>query len=200
MKKDEKNIVSAIRREAYELTETILICIFVVSLIFTYLLRMATVDGDSMLDTFVSGDRVIAAHFHQSLKTGDVILVYADNAFLLNDKGETVKSDGLDKQIIKRVIAAEGQTIDIDFVSGHVFVDGQQLSEDYIKGLTHKDSGAFTEQYPLTVPQGFVFVLGDNRQVSMDSRSGDVGLVSEDEIMGKVFLRYYPFNRFSFIK
>lgn len=200
MKKDEKNIVSAIRREAYELTETILICIFVVSLIFTYLLRMATVDGDSMLDTFVSGDRVIAAHFHQSLKTGDVILVYADNAFLLNDKGETVKSDGLDKQIIKRVIAAEGQTIDINFVSGHVFVDGQQLSEDYIKGLTHKDSGAFTEQYPLTVPQGFVFVLGDNRQVSMDSRSGDVGLVSEDEIMGKVFLRYYPFNRFSFIK
>ncbi len=200
MKKDEKNIVSVILREAYELTETILICIFVISLIFTYILRMASVDGDSMLDNFVSGDRVIAAHFHSELKTGDVVLIYADDAYLLSENGSLIKNEGLDKQIIKRVIATEGQTLDIDFVSGHVFVDGKQLDEDYVKGLTHKDNGAFTGQYPLTVPEGFVFVMGDNRQVSKDSRSLDVGFIKEDEILGKVKLRYYPFDRFSFIK
>ena len=199
MKKDEKNIVSVILREAYELTETILICIFVVSLIFTYIFRLSTVNGESMLDTFVSGEKIIASCFHSELKTGDIILAYADNAFLLNEENKPVKNDGIDCQIIKRVIAVGGQTLDIDFVSGYVYVDGKKLSEDYVTGLTHKDNGAFTGQYPLTIPEGYVFVMGDNRIVSKDSRSSDIGLVSEDEILGKVVLRYYPFNKFGFV-
>ena len=94
--------------------------------------------------------------------------------------------------IIKRVIAVEGQTVDIDLDAGKVYVDGEELDEPYIKAPTHV-SGEEVE-YPLTVPQGEVFVMGDNRPVSYDSRY--MGTIDTRYILGKAILRVYPFSKF----
>lgn len=104
---------------------------------------------------------------------------------------------GLDKRIVKRVIATEGQKVKINFENGDVFVDGEMIDEPYIKNLTINDENAFS--YPLVVPEGFVFVLGDNRQASKDSRHPDIGLVPKEYIVGKVLLRVFPIDKFGFI-
>ena len=117
----------------------------------------------------------------ENIKNGDIVIVNNDNP-------------ALEKVIVKRVIATEGQTVDIDFDSGEVKVDGKVLQEDYINNLTLLDEGG--HNYPVTVPENCVFVMGDNRMNSTDSRSPLVGFVPEDEILGKVSLRIFPFSRF----
>ena len=74
------------------------------------------------------------------------------------------------------------------------------IDENYITGLTHMDEGAFTGQYPVEVPEGYVFVMGDNRQISKDSRSAEIGFVAVDNITGKVLLRFSPRERFGFVE
>lgn len=101
----------------------------------------------------------------------------------------------LQEPIIKRVIALENQTVDIDFETGTVYVDGQALDESaYIaNGITTQPSD-YT--YPLTVPEGHLFVLGDNRAVSKDSRNSSVGMIDERYVLGKAELVVFPFSRF----
>ena len=108
--------------------------------------------------------------------------------------GDSANCDGLDEVIVKRVIAVGGQTVDIDFSTGEVFVDGELLDEPYINNLTLNDEGAF--DYPITVEEGYYFCMGDNRQGSKDSRHPDVGLISRDDILGKVVLRLFPNTKF----
>ena len=181
--------------EIYDLIETILTAFFVVSLILSYCVRMSDVDGPSMENTFHSEEKVIVLPWERDLSTGDVIVANTEYAYLLDDDNGIIKKEGLGKTVIKRVIATEGQTLDIDFNTGNVTVDGVLLNEPYITGLTHNDEGGFTGQYPLTVPEGYVFVMGDNRSVSMDSRSPAIGLVSENRIIGKVVFRFFPFDK-----
>ena len=106
----------------------------------------------------------------------------------------TVPGFDASRPIVKRVIATEGQTVDIDFSTGEVRVDGEVQDEPYINEptLTNFDDGL---TYPVTVPEGCVFLMGDNRNHSSDSRYAPIGCVETDNILGKVILRIFPFSR-----
>ncbi len=173
--------------------EMLLITLLAVCLIFTYLLRIAEVSGDSMSATLESGDKVVMTSFCNNPKQGDIVVFYASGAVTFDDDGGLVISAGLRRSLMKRVIAAEGQTVDFDFERGIVYVDGRELNEPYISGLTHSDQGAFTGKYPVKVPEGYVFVMGDNRRASIDSRAKELGFVPVDDIIGKVIFRLSPF-------
>ncbi len=147
-------------------------------LIYVLCFRMVEVVGDSMNHTLVDGDRLLLVSnvFYRQPKQGDIIVASKDSF----RNGEC---------IIKRVIALEGQTVDIHFDTGEVYVDGELLEETYISSLTTDYEGM---TFPLTVEEGCVFVMGDNRGDSMDSRHPSIGLIDEREILGKAILIVLP--------
>ncbi len=164
--------------EFLEWVETIIFAFFTVIIIFTFLLRQANVDGESMLPTLENGEKLIVHHLFYTPEKGDIVIV---------------DSFSLGRPIVKRVIAEGGDTVDINFDTGEVTVNGTVLEEAYIKDLTKRDENGHV--YPVTVPDNCYFVMGDNRMNSLDSRSAAVGFVPEDEIMGKVVFRIWPFDR-----
>ena len=184
--------------DALDLAESIVTSVFVVMLLFTFVFCTANVDGDSMLPTLENGNRLIVSRFDKDYQTGDILILDSIHSYLFDDAGELYASEGLGKNIVKRLIARGGQEVDIKFDEGVVYVDGQALTEPYTSSPTDRDSHAFT--YPFTVPEGYVFVLGDNRIVSKDSRHPDVGLVPESDIIGKVVFRISPLSKFGTIK
>jgi len=176
--------------------EIIFITYFVFALAMTYLFKFATVSGDSMKPSLNSGEHVLLTIFPSQLHNGDVVVIDSEYSTVLSDEKTLEIRNGLDKQIVKRVIAVGGQQIGIDFQTGEVKVNGKIIDEPYITTLTHNDSGAFTYDYPFIVPEGYIFVMGDNRYVSKDSRDASVGLVKSDSVIGKVLLVVFPFSQF----
>lgn len=142
--------------------------------------RMVIVDGASMYDTLVDGDYLLLINnvFYREPKAGDIVVASKDS-FRGGDP------------IVKRVIATEGQTVDIDFSTGAVYVDGKLLVEDYIYSLTTNPEGM---GFPLVVQDGCIFVMGDNRGRSKDSRDPEIGLIDVREVMGKVIFLLLPGN------
>ena len=146
-----------------------------VLLVFSLLFRVVVVSGPSMNDTLKNGDWLflIGNVLYTDPQQGDIIVASKDSF----DNGTP---------IIKRVIATEGQVVDIDFIQGVVYVDGIALDEPYTLTPTNLYEGT---QFPLTVDEGCLFVLGDNRNGSKDSRSPEIGLIDRREVLGKaVFL------------
>ena len=167
----------------YDVVATLETAVIILILLFSLVLRPAAVIGNSMLPNFSGGDRVACVHSFSGYERGDVIII----------SHATRK----DESIIKRVIAVGGDTVDIDFYKGTVSVNGQELDEPYINTPTNL---SYDMTFPVTVPEGKLFVLGDNRNGSLDSRSTDIGFINENKVLGKVVFRFYPFDRIKIIK
>ena len=150
----------------------------VIMLVFLLLFRIVIVSGSSMCQTLRDGDwlLLISGTFYREPEYGDIIVACKDS---FND-GEP---------IIKRVIATEGQTVDIDFDAGIVYVDGKALDEPYTYTPTNYPEGMI---FPLTVEEGCVFALGDNRNNSLDSRNPHIGHIDKREILGRAFILVFP--------
>lgn len=172
-----------------EILETVLISIFVVIMLFGYVIRPVTVEGHSMESTLHDGDRLLMTDLLYTPARGDIVIVDNDHAYLMDAAGNITEESGLpdEKRLIKRIIALPGDELDIDFKTGVVTLNGERLNEDYINNATTIDEGAF--EYPITIPDGYYFVMGDNRQNSTDSRSFYIGLIPEDAILGKAIYR-----------
>ena len=149
-----------------------------VILVFSLLFRVVVVSGPSMNNTLIDGDWLLLLGnvFYSEPRKGDIIVASKDSF----DNGSP---------IIKRVIATEGDTVDIDFEAGIVYVNSIALDEPYTHTQTNLQEGM---SFPLTVDNGCIFVMGDNRNVSKDSRSTDIGLVDKREVLGKAMFLLFP--------
>lgn len=173
--------------EIFDWVDSIIFSLVLIILLFTLVFRVVGIKGESMENTVLGGDKVVISNVFYTPKQGDIVVISRD---YFNSLGQPIEGS---EPIIKRVIATEGQTVDIDFESGVVYVDNVPLEEPYAKTPTNRQDDV---QFPLTVEEDCVFVLGDNRAVSKDSRDSSIGLVNERYVLGKVILRIYPFNRF----
>lgn len=175
--KIEADGAQAAGRELYEWVRALVSAVTAVVLVFTFAVRMIGVDGHSMVPTLQNGDRlaVTAGLLAGTYRPGDIVVLRKDSF--------------LDEPIVKRVIAVGGQTVDIDFSTGSVFLDGKLLNEPYINELTFREEGTC---FPLTVPEGSIFVMGDNRNHSNDSRDARLGTVDTGYVIGRAVFLLYP--------
>lgn len=167
------------RRDIYDWMQCIVVAIIVCVLLFSFFVRLVDVVGESMLPTLENGDKIIVSNLFYEPKQGDIIVFRKD--------------EYRPEPLVKRVIAVGGQTVDIDFDLGIVYVDGEALDEPYIAELT-TDPIDFAG--PVEVPEGSVFVMGDNRNYSTDSRYSQIGCVDVRSIMGKVYYTVFPIKNF----
>ncbi len=176
MQEQERKTVQG--RDLYEWIQSLVGSVLVVVAIFTFGIRMLGVDGHSMLNTLQHGDRLMVVNpiFYHDYKYGDIVILRKTGVFD-------------NEPIVKRVIATGGQTVDIDFSEGVVYVDGEALEEDYIREPTYTAEGT---EFPLTVPEGSIFVMGDNRNGSSDSRDYRLGTVDTRYVIGKAAFLLFP--------
>ena len=165
-------------RDLYEWVQSLVGSVLVVVAIFTFVIRMMGVDGHSMLNTLQHGDRLLVVNsmLYHDYQYGDIVILRKNGVFD-------------DDASVRRVIAVEGQTVDIDFAEGIVYVDGEALEEDYIREPTYTAEGT---EFPLTVPEGSIFVMGDNRNGSSDSRDYRLGTVDTRYVIGKAAFLIFP--------
>lgn len=170
-----------IARVVLEWMEELVIAVVIIAVIFTFFFRVITVTGTSMVPNYNDGDRVLVTTA-KGLRQGDVVVI----------------TNVLDEPIIKRIIATEGQLVDFDYANGVVYVDDEAVDETEFglsNGITKEPYTSFELlTFPQRVPEGCVFVLGDNRAVSEDSRYQIVGMVDRRNILGKALFHLFPFG------
>ena len=178
MSEQDKQTAEKEGRDLYEWVQALVCSVLTVVLVFTFGIRLIGVDGHSMVPTLQDGDRLLVT---TSLLSGD----YEYGDIVIIQKGAFAGGE----PIVKRVIATGGQTVDIDFETGAVYVDGTLLEEDYINELTFVEEGT---EFPLTVPEGSIFVMGDNRNHSSDSRDASLGTVDTRYVIGRAVILAFP--------
>lgn len=181
---DDDSFVTRMAYSIFEWGNTLIAALVIILLLMTFVFRHVTVDGVSMNDTLQNHDHLITTDIFYTPHAGDIVIISHGQNY--------------NKALIKRVIAVEGQTLSINYNTGEVVVDGVLLDETYIKGTT-KQPNRNPMDIPEVIPEGYVFVMGDNRERSLDSRSEDVGLISVNDIIGKATFRIYPFNSIGFV-
>lgn len=172
------------RREVYDWIYCLSIALIICVVIFAFFIRFIDVRGTSMNPTLLNGDKMLVSGLFYEPQAGDVVVFKKDEY-------------SPDRALVKRVIATEGQVINIDFDRGIVYVDGQPIEEDYILEPTTNKIDFIG---PQTVPDGCVFVMGDNRNASTDSRKKEIGMVDSRLILGKAYMVVYPLSQIRVIK
>lgn len=176
----------------YDYLETFCYALALMMFLFLFVFRYVSVDGDSMLGTLHNEDKLIISNLLYTPENGDIVVINPES------HGDN------DEPIIKRVIATEGQRVYIDYANWAVYVDGIKLNEPYIEEMRIREQRLWGEDVPMngtgvakyreefTVGENKVFVMGDNRNNSKDSRSGDYGEMDENRILGRVIVRITP--------
>ena len=176
--------------ELFEWVEIFSGAFLIVILLFTFIVRLVTVEGPSMQETLHARDNLVISHLFYKPKQNDIVVIQLPNtAFTV--------------PIIKRVIATEGQQIDFDFENWTVYVDGVALDEPYVNymfGQPMYSSGIDYASLPITVEPGKIFVMGDNRNHSSDSRNAQIGQVDVNNVVGRVIFRLFPLDKFGVVK
>lgn len=172
------------RKDTYDWIQSLLAALAFCVILFVFFIRLIYVNGNSMNPSLKNGNLMLVSGCLYEPEAGDVVVFKKDEY-------------NPNKALVKRVIATEGQVVNIDFETGEVVVDGVALDEDYISELTHNKLDFIG---PQTVPEGCVFVLGDNRNASTDSRKKEIGMVDKRLIIGKAYMVIYPLDEMRSIK
>lgn len=176
-----------LQQDLYFWLQALVMALITLILLFTFVGRIIGVDGPSMLPTLHEGDLLLLRSAFYTPKQGDVVVLTKD--FL----------DYTDQPIVKRVIAVGGQTVRIDYDEGKVYVDGEALDEPYINEPMRQPGNSRMSVNEITVPEGSVYVLGDNRNNSTDSRHEDLGVIDNRYILGEAVMILLPFRDFGII-
>ena len=180
-KKKKKQEALTLGQELFQTLQSLACIVLVIIFLFTFVMRITIVDGQSMENTLHHGDIVLVRSIGYTPKQGDIVVL--------------TKTTFREASIIKRVIATEGQTVDIDYATSTVYVDGVALEEDYIKEARwdlYADNGV----NHITVPEGHIYVMGDNRNGSSDSRDPSLGVVDVRCVIGQAVMVLFPFSDF----
>ncbi len=161
----------------YEWLDSLVFAFLAILVVFTFLFRIVGVNGTSMVPTLQNGNWLAIRAINTEIQRGDIVVVTQPN--------------DLNEPIIKRVIGLSGDKVNINFETGEVTVNGTVLNEPYIAEPTHR---RFDVDFPVTVPDGSVFVMGDNRNNSLDSRSSAIGFIDRSYILGVAEFRILPFG------
>ena len=180
-KKKKNQETLTLGQELFQTLQSLACIVLVIIFLFTFVMRITIVDGHSMENTLHHGDIVLVRSIGYTPKQGDIVVL--------------TKTTFREASIIKRVIATEGQTVDIDYATSTVYVDGVALEEDYIKEARwdlYADNGV----NHITVPEGHIYVMGDNRNGSSDSRDPSLGVVDVRCVIGQAVMVLFPFSDF----
>lgn len=173
--------------ELFSWGESLMMVLLFFVIVFTFFVRLIGVDGSSMFPTLEDHNIMLVSNLNYTPSKGDIVV--------LNKEGF-----GNNQPIVKRVIAVGGDTVDIDANTGDVILNGEALDEPYISEKIDTLEKMGDMPYPVTVPEGQIFVMGDNRNGSTDSRWQMLGLVDERYVLGHVLTVAYPFNKFGAVK
>ncbi len=171
-------------RELYDWIYCLLFALIVCVILFAFVFHVIDVVGSSMVPTLHNGDKMLVSGLFYKPKAGDVV-VFKKKEYDPN------------KALVKRVIATEGQEINMDFANGIVYIDGEAIAEPYINELTYNKLDFIG---PKTVPEGCVFVMGDNHNASVDSRKSEIGMLDTRLILGRAYAVIYPLSVLRVIK
>ena len=171
------------RKNIYEWIQCFALALIVCVFLFLFFVRIIDVIGTSMYPTLNDGDKMLLSGLFYTPSDGDVVVFKKDEY-------------DPDRALVKRIIATEGQEVNIDFDTGEIWIDGVLIDEPYIAELTANKLDFIG---PKTVPEGCVFVLGDNRNMSTDSRKAEIGMVDSRLILGKVYAVIFPLSGFRFV-
>ena len=174
--------------ELFEWLQMVMICVLGAVIAFNLVVRLSVVDGQSMDPTLEHGELMLVWSLGYSPKQGDIVIINKTTANFLHEQA-----------IVKRVIALGGQTVDIDYGEGVVYVDGEALEEDYILEEMYFPGNPYMQETHFEIPEGEVFVLGDNRNGSTDSRDERLGSIDEDYILGRAVAAVWPMDKIGLI-